>query len=73
MSNKYKEGDYIPSAVLAKRLDELACAVAEGKKGTDREFKIRIPAELDRCADLVMSAAAERIRELEKYLDESII
>lgn len=66
MSNKYKHGDKVPSGVLCTRLDELAQAVTEGRPGIEREFYMRIPAELDQDADLVLSAAARRIRELEK-------
>ena len=59
MSRKYKEGDYIPSEVLAKRLDELSNAVAENKLD---EFTMRIPVERDRDADVVLAEAAKRIR-----------
>ena len=61
MSNKYKIGDKVPDAVLADRLDELAHAVTQGDV---HAFTMRIPAEMDRDADLVLSAAARRLREL---------
>ncbi len=54
-----------PSDVLCKRLDELSKAVTQGRETVGREFTMRVPAEPDRDADLVLSSAAERIRELE--------
>ena len=69
MSNKYKHGDRVPTEVLAARLDELDDTVTKGRAAIDREFVMRIPAELDHCPDLVMSQAADRLRE---YLSMSI-
>ena len=63
MSRKYKHGDVVPDSVLADRLDELATAVTKGKAAIDREFVMRVPAELDFCPDLVLSAAAKRLRQ----------
>lgn len=63
MSNKYRHGDRVPTDVLIARLHELAEAVTKGKAAIDREFVMRIPAELDHCPDLVISQAAERLRE----------
>ena len=60
MSNKYKDGDTVPDSVLADRLDELSEAVI---KRDMSQFVMRIPAELDYCPDLVMSAAAKRLRQ----------
>lgn len=65
MSRKYAHGDRIPSEVLCKRLEELSDAVTKGTASVEREFTMRIPAELDRDPDLVLSAAAERIKDLE--------
>ena len=62
MSNKYKYGDRVPNNVLADRLDELADAVT---KANLRPFVMRIPAEMDYCPDLVMSEAANRLRDFE--------
>ena len=64
MSNKYKAGDKIPSNVLCKRLDELSNAVTKGQN-VMREFDMRIPAERDRDADIVLMLASRRIKELE--------
>lgn len=58
MSYQYKHGDRIPSEVLANQLDE---------------FCMCIPAELDHDADLVLHAAAERIRELEAMAGSMVI
>ena len=74
MSHKYKDGDHIPSEVICKRLDELSDTITRGKRHIDREFTMRIPAELDRDPDLVLLIAAKRIRELEnklKYLEKA--
>ena len=65
MSTKYKQKDIIPSEVLCKRLEELSDAVSRGKSTFEREFTMRYPAELDHDADLVLSAASRRIRDLE--------
>jgi len=59
MSTQYKHSDRVPDDVLADRLDQLADAVA---KRDMSEFYMRIPAELDHDADLVLSEAAKRIR-----------
>jgi len=58
----------VPSETICKRLDELAHAITMGSESVEREFTMRIPAELDRDADLVISEAARRIRELEAQL-----
>tara|TARA_R110000772_G_scaffold4573_6_gene16372 strand:- start:220 stop:456 length:237 start_codon:yes stop_codon:yes gene_type:complete len=64
MSNKYKAGDNIPSEVLCRRLDELSNAVTKGQDGM-REFDMRVPAERDRDADIVLAEASRRIKILE--------
>ena len=70
MSTRYKHDDRVPTEVLAERLDQLADAVVARMKGDpgpmDREFTCRIPAELDRDPDLVLSQAAQRLREFEE-------
>jgi hypothetical protein len=74
MSTKYKHGDVVPTEVLAKRLDELSDAVVSRMNRDnatfEREFTCRIPAELDRDADLVFSEASKRLIELEKRIAE---
>jgi len=64
MSRKYDIGDRIPNEVLASRLDELSDALTKRGEDWQREFTMRIPAELDRDADLVMAEAAKRLREM---------
>ena len=68
MSHQYKTGDHIPTEVLAARLDELSDAVTKGEAGM-HEFHMRIPAERDRDADLVLHEAAKRLREMKAELD----
>lgn len=74
MSTKYQHGDKVPTEVLAKRLDELSDAVVARMKADnarfEREFTCRIPAELDRDADLVLNGAALRLSEQEKRIAE---
>jgi len=70
MSTKYGATDRVPTEVLAARLDELSIAVTQGKEAVSREFTMRIPAEMDRDADLVLSAAAKRLLELEQKMKE---
>ena len=67
MSTKYRKASEVPDYVIADRLDELSDAVVARMKGDpdpmEREFTCRIPAELDRDADLVLSEAANRLRQ----------
>lgn len=66
MSTKYQHGDAVPSELLCKRLHELSDAVTKGRDAIDQEFTMRIPAELDRDADLVLSESARRLEQLQK-------
>lgn len=72
MSTKYQHGDKVPTEVLAKRLDELSDAVVTIMQGYSkmflREFTCRIPVELDRDADVVLSESALRLSEQEKQI-----
>tara|TARA_R110002049_G_scaffold73666_16_gene190279 strand:- start:334 stop:777 length:444 start_codon:yes stop_codon:yes gene_type:complete len=65
MSRTYGINDYIPNEVMAARLDELSHAVTEGPEAVRRECTMRIPAELDRDADVVLHECAKRLRELD--------
>ena len=67
MSNTYKHGEKVPSEVLAARLNELADDIT---KGNLRQFVMRVPAELDHCPDLVLSAAAGRLNKLELVVED---
>lgn len=60
MSTQYKESKEVPTTVLIARLKELARAVANGDK---HELTMRVPAELDRDADLVLMEAARRLEQ----------
>jgi hypothetical protein len=75
MSTKYQHSTEVPTEVLAKRLDELSDAVVarmnRDNATFEREFTCRIPAELDRDADLVLSEAASRLIELKEELTKS--
>lgn len=68
MKDKYKLNDEIPSKVLCARLEELADAVAEAEEqeGINREFYGNIRVRFDKNTDLILNAAAERIKELSK-------
>ena len=72
MTTKYNKPEEVPTEILVKRLDELSDAVAARMQGNNakfqREFTCRIPAELDRDADLVLNGAAMRISELVKRI-----
>ncbi|NOR27540.1 MAG: hypothetical protein GQ540_03310 [Lutibacter sp.] len=70
MSIKYKIGKDVPSEVLTSRLDELSSAITKGKVGIEREFYMRVPAEVDHDADLVIAEASRRIAELENELSK---
>ena len=68
MSTNYNHNDRVPSETICTRLDELAHAVTLGHEAVTREFTMRIPAELDHDADIVLSEASRRINELEARL-----
>ncbi len=58
MSTKYEEPKLVPTSVLIERLKELADAIAKGNRD---ELTMRIPAEVDRDADIVLAEAAKRL------------
>ena len=64
MSSKYKDSKDVPSEVLVKRLKELSDAATKGREGQS-EFNMRIPAQVDRDADIVLLEAALRLERLE--------
>ena len=66
MSTKYKRSKDVPTSVLCKRLDELSEAVTKGDHCIRREFGMRVPAELDYDADVVIAEASRRLMELEE-------
>lgn len=50
---------------LIARLRDLSDAVTEGRDALNREFTMRVPAEPDRDADLVLSSAADLLDRLQ--------
>lgn len=67
MSRQYKDSAEVPTQTIVGRIEQLSNAVTEGRDSINREFTMRVPAEVDRDADLVLSEAAKRIKELETY------
>jgi RNA polymerase subunit RPABC4/transcription elongation factor Spt4 len=73
MSTKYRDSKDIPTDILCKRINEIVSAITASDHGKSllRECTMRIPAELDRDADLVLSEAARRLREKARDLSET--
>ncbi|KAE8546117.1 hypothetical protein [Marinobacter nauticus] len=65
MSTKYRSSKDVPLDVIVSRLKELSDAVTGGSKSVAREFDMRVPAECDRDADLVIDEAASRLAKLQ--------
>ena len=65
MSRKYSNSPEVPTEVLVNRLKELSSAITTGRNVQEREFTMRIPAECDRDADLVLAEAAKRLKNLD--------
>ena len=65
MSTKYEISEYVPSNIICDRLEALSDAVTKGSKSILREFYMSIPAQVDHDADLILSAASQRIKKLE--------
>lgn len=73
MSREYKKGSDVPSEVISSRLRELSDVItkpAMSRTPDWSEFYMRIPAQVDRDADLVLCEAARRIESLEKRVKE---
>lgn len=68
MSIKYNKPEDVPNSVLCDRLNALSYTVTCGKEAVVYEFTMRIPAEVDRDADIVLSEAARRILRLEERI-----
>lgn len=71
MSNKYKTSAEVPTIALSARLRELSEIVSKPNI-RDSELTMRIPAELDRDADLVLSGAAKRLEDLQQHNTEGL-
>lgn len=55
-----------PVECLVGRVRELAHAVTQGREAAAREMTMRVPAEPDRDADLVLSTVADELERLSK-------
>lgn len=64
MSRHYQTPADVPLDVLCKRMDALSDHIT---KGSFHEFSMRIPAEVDRDADIVICEASKRLK---KYSDD---
>lgn len=69
MSTKYKSSKDVPTDALISRLKELSDAITGGRDSLHREFTMRIPAECDRDADLVIGEAASRLTRLQSEVE----
>jgi len=69
MSTKYKETKDVPNKAIIERLEELSNAITKGKRAFDYEFTMRVPAELDRDADIVLMLAARRLKAFNDFYD----
>lgn len=61
MSKVFLDSCLVPTDVLAARLRLLSKAITERNMS---EFTMRVPAEVDRDADLVLAEAARRLLEM---------
>lgn len=61
MSNDYRAVEDVPIDVLARRLETLSGSIVRRET---HELTLRVPAELDRDADIVLSEVALRIHDL---------
>jgi hypothetical protein len=62
VSGKYQRSEDVPTEVLIARLQELVRAITKRGQPDWSEFYMRIPAEVDHDADIVLSEAARRLR-----------
>jgi len=70
VSRVYKNSSDVPLDTLISRLNELSDAVVGGRKTQAQEFAMRVPAECDRDADIVLAEAAVRLDALRNYSAE---
>ena len=68
MTTEYNKPADVPTSTILSRVEQLSDAVTKGKEGS-HEFTMRVPAECDRDADLVLSELVRRYRELETKLN----
>jgi hypothetical protein len=67
MTTKYKHSKDVPTSALVARLRELSDAVTK-RESQEHEFTMRVPAEADRDADLVLSEAANRLEQKQGFV-----
>lgn len=65
MSTKYRNSSDVPTTTIVNRLNELSDAITGGSESMNGEFTMRVPAECDRDADLVLAEAARRLEQAE--------
>jgi hypothetical protein len=65
MSTNYQSTKEVPLDAIIARLRELSDAIIRGRDAQADEFTMRIPAECDRDADLVLSEAANRLNAMQ--------
>jgi len=70
MSTKYKSSKDVPLNVITARLEELVDAIIRPGEFNDNEFTMRIPAECDRDADLVISEAGRRLNAIQAQVSK---
>ncbi len=64
MSTQYEKSEDVPTEVLCNRVKELVKLITKGEV-KHNEFTMRVPAELDRDADVVLSELVRRLNEAE--------
>jgi hypothetical protein len=65
VSTNYQSTKEVPLDKIIARLRELSDAIIRGRDAQADEFTMRIPAECDRDADLVLSEAANRLNAMQ--------
>jgi hypothetical protein len=72
MSTKYKSPKDVPLNSIIARLLELSGAISDGRDSQSREFTMRIPAECDRDADIVISQSAMRLDQARQIITDLV-
>jgi hypothetical protein len=73
MSTNYQSTKEVPLDAIIARLRELSGAIIRGRDAQAGEFTMRIPAECDRDADLVLSEAANRLNAMQTRVAELVM
>lgn len=72
MSTKYKSPKDVPLNLIIARLLELSGAISDGRDSQSREFIMRIPAECDRDADIVIAQSAMRLDQARQIITDLV-